>query len=1197
MISGVNLSNFAVDSSGRVTLAGASSGIDFQSAIDAIIAARRIPVDRLETRVTENTDRITAFSDFTALVNVLRDSLDALRGKPTFDGSGDIFKAKQVFASTSRTDAVAPAAAANLVGVSVTNAADLGSHTLEILQVAQANKLTSDAATGTTIDLGSAFGGAANSIEGSFEINGRRIDVLSSDTLITLSDRINTANTGSTASGVTASIISSGTFQNFLAFTADKTGAPIKLRTSHRIGSDTATSTTSDLQTALGLGTPVEGNFEINGTLITVSSTDTLQSLVTAINGAAAGVTASIVTNGANSTLAITTDDATKTISLTNATHQSDAVASATAALTTFGVTGGASSFVVRDATGASLGTVNYDATTDTLNTLQASVTALAGVTATVVNVGANFALQVTADNGQSLTIDTDTGDLVSTLKLNKDVMSQLGLSTNRGDTFKNELSVTNNILEKLGVANSDAYRNGLASSKVGASAGLDKIVFDGTQPEAPYRITFAQATQTLTVTLADGTGTTSDSFVLTQANGVAETARFTVGGIGITLDVGTTFNKTADITLAANAASVTGTGAIDGATVEITGSTGDISGLASSTLTLGSLATPSSITVTSGNFTGTFDATTTGTKTVTLKDGNGNSLSIQFNVLTAFDGAESAGSITLNSLENTVAAPDGMVLLNELVTARKANFKADSLLDLSAFQGSAQASTTAGLGITGTLRIATPNAGNVDIAIAATDTLNVIRDKINANTSLKAAAIGASVITDSSGKFHLEVRRSDLTVVDNAKVLDQKPAATSTALGLTDALAFKRDDGTTIATVAIAGTDSLDSIVANINGDTALQNAGISASAVATGASFRLQINYDTSLTVTSPDAADTALGLARPDLIIERDDNNVTDLFDGMTITLFQAEAGTTIKLDVDRNLTGVKQGVLDLVTAYNDVKSFINQQELANSSTGTAADTAGPLFGNSTLGSIETSLASILGQGAAGLSTGSLFQVLAQIGVDFVDNSTVSDVLLEDTLVVDETVLDAALLSNPEDVRRLFAFDFSASDPRVGLIGFTGQTQGTAGGYTLDITHDGTNITAATIDGVPGSVTINGNILTATDQTGANGLQLIYNGNTSVTGINLDISTGIGSQMFFEVDRIVDQTTGSIQAEVDSLTDQNTLAQSRIDEILARLERQRQSLLDRFIRMEQTLTTINNTLNAIKQQFDALSQSGSG
>ena len=46
----INLNNISVGADGRITFGGLRSGIDFQSAIEGIIKARRIPVDTLENR-------------------------------------------------------------------------------------------------------------------------------------------------------------------------------------------------------------------------------------------------------------------------------------------------------------------------------------------------------------------------------------------------------------------------------------------------------------------------------------------------------------------------------------------------------------------------------------------------------------------------------------------------------------------------------------------------------------------------------------------------------------------------------------------------------------------------------------------------------------------------------------------------------------------------------------------------------------------------------------------------------------------------------------------------------------------------------------------------------------------------------------------------------------------------------------------
>ena len=52
--SSLNLNSLTIDSNGRVSFSGLSSGIDFQKAVDAIIAAKKIPIDTMSTKVDTN---------------------------------------------------------------------------------------------------------------------------------------------------------------------------------------------------------------------------------------------------------------------------------------------------------------------------------------------------------------------------------------------------------------------------------------------------------------------------------------------------------------------------------------------------------------------------------------------------------------------------------------------------------------------------------------------------------------------------------------------------------------------------------------------------------------------------------------------------------------------------------------------------------------------------------------------------------------------------------------------------------------------------------------------------------------------------------------------------------------------------------------------------------------------------------------
>ncbi len=691
----------SIESNGRISFSGLSSGIDFKAAVDAIISARRIPIDSLETRITDNETKIGAYNELRTLLGTLKDAMNKLRGAVTLGDVDNVFKGKSVFASTSRADAAIPSQAGNLMGVTVTNAAAIGPHTVEISRIATSHKIASRNFTSLATDLGTASGGAAGSISGSFNIGTSTISVLATDKLTDLRDRINAANTGATATGVTASIVTVSATQNILVLTKDATAS--------------------------------------------------------------------------------------------------------------------------------------------------------------------------------NITIGTEVGG----------VLSSLGISSDGGTTFTNVLQT-------------------------------------------------------------------------------AQTAQFYADGI---LD-----SSKWQSTLVANPAAAVST----------------------------------------------YAGVTAGAHTFNILDANG------------------------------------------------AVLKTVNYTDASTLNSLAAAITDVGLGLS------------------------------------------ATVISE-AGQSRLQVVRTGAP--DNA-------------------ISFATDTNNLLA-----------------------------------------------------------GLTFSKQRLLLERTSNTVTDLFGGTTLTLYGAELGTTIKLDVDRDLTGVKTAVTTFVDAYNAVRTFVNTQTQTDSVTGTRSDEAGPLFGSRTLAEISDSLTRILGTDTKGVSTS--FSVLAQIGVKFVTNNTLSDPLLADTLTVDTTKLDAVLLSNPEDVRKLFSFDFSSSDSRVSLLGFTGRTTYAPGGYTLNLTHNGTALTAADINGVGSSTTFSGNTITATGATGADGLLLIYTGNTSVAGITIDFTVGAAVQMFFELDNVLNTTTGSIQTEIEGLTDQNTDSEKRVLEMLERLDYQREQLTDRFIAMETSLATMNRILDNIKQTTDAWSK----
>ncbi|NKB20142.1 MAG: hypothetical protein GKS01_06295 [Alphaproteobacteria bacterium] len=125
---------------------------------------------------------------------------------------------------------------------------------------------------------------------------------------------------------------------------------------------------------------------------------------------------------------------------------------------------------------------------------------------------------------------------------------------------------------------------------------------------------------------------------------------------------------------------------------------------------------------------------------------------------------------------------------------------------------------------------------------------------------------------------------------------------------------------------------------------------------------------------------------------------------------------------------------------------------------------------------------------------------------------------------------------------------------------------------------------------------SASISGNSITVNTGS-AQGLQLFFSGLDFTSSIQLDFTIGIAAQMFFEIDDLLNTTTGIVDGEIDQLTDQNVVNNERIIEMEARLDIQRQSLLERYIAMETALAQANNIIESITASTTALLNSQSG
>ncbi len=324
----------------------------------------------------------------------------------------------------------------------------------------------------------------------------------------------------------------------------------------------------------------------------------------------------------------------------------------------------------------------------------------------------------------------------------------------------------------------------------------------------------------------------------------------------------------------------------------------------------------------------------------------------------------------------------------------------------------------------------------------------------------------------------------------------------------------------------------------------------------------------------------------------VIERSSNTIDDVFEGVTLSLFKAEADTTVTLDVEPDLNQVKSSIVDLVDAYNDLRTYINTQAQTEIEDDDGEINAGLLAGTSVLSEIRSKLSGAVGSAVQGGNP--TLNSLAEIGITIQGQAEVGNPLLANTLAIDESELDEALLNQSDAVRELFTFDLSSSSSDVLLVGFNDRTSYSEGGYTLNVAYANGEITSANIGGNPdgsddGSVTIDGRRLTVTSG-GAEGLQLLYGAEASASGIQLDVSVGVGAQIQAAASQLLDSESGTITSQIDTYTGQNDRAQTRVERLDERIERQRENLLERFAAMESALASMNTLLESIRSQIDA-------
>lgn len=295
---------------------GLVSNFDSSAIIDALLKVERRPIDGIKLRQTNDNTRIQAYQQLSA--HLL--SLSVAAGRL---GNVNLFQSRE--ASSSRP---------SIVGVSVDSSAVEGTYIVNVLQLARAEQVTSDAFANKT---------AARNLSGEILVNGVAVRINAADSLEKIAAAINAVN------GVNAGVVRLADGDYRLSITAAQTGAEkLDLR---NVGGGTilqdlgiATAATSlrapvtggfqsavivgkanPVRALLNLNTPLAGSFVINDgngndVAVTVDlATDSLEAVAAKIQQASdqagAGLTATVVQDTGGYRLRVVSNDGASVVS------------------------------------------------------------------------------------------------------------------------------------------------------------------------------------------------------------------------------------------------------------------------------------------------------------------------------------------------------------------------------------------------------------------------------------------------------------------------------------------------------------------------------------------------------------------------------------------------------------------------------------------------------------------------------------------------------------------------------------------------------------------------------------------------------------------------------------------------------------------------------------------------------------------
>lgn len=317
-----------------------------------------------------------------------------------------------------------------------------------------------------------------------------------------------------------------------------------------------------------------------------------------------------------------------------------------------------------------------------------------------------------------------------------------------------------------------------------------------------------------------------------------------------------------------------------------------------------------------------------------------------------------------------------------------------------------------------------------------------------------------------------------------------------------------------------------------------------------------------------------------------ISRSSNTIDDALSGVALHLHDVTDATGEQLTLTRDVDSVKEKLSAMVNAYNAAVIFLKEKTGYND----VLKTGGILMGDYVVSAIRNQLSTpLITQTSGFLTDVDSFLMPGQIGLDLDGDGTLS---------LDTNAFDEAIAEDYMGVLAIIGADKSgSSDSNTVRFYGSSDTYTTAGTYDVQVTVAGGEITGAQIkmsdDSTWRDATSSGNIVMGdssfTDDGdpmyGENGLQLSVDLSQDGTfTATVRVKQGFAGALEDAVDRMLKESTGSIDIDQKYIDDTIRNIQDRITTEQYRLEQKEARLIERFARLESTLALLQGQLSAL-------------